>query len=84
MSALDPGVLGAAGPTGFRTNFDNVQKINTIYPIAMAEKIAGYELNDPEDHDISMNFSNGIDWYFDIDRTLLVINMIMCQLFYMK
>ncbi len=67
MSPLDEGVLGQAGATARYANFDNAQKINTFYVVAMAEKIAGKELNNPGDADIFMEFSSTFNWYYGLD-----------------
>mgnify|MGYP001057300012 CR=1 FL=1 len=65
-SRLAPGLLGAAGPTIYEINFKNAPLRNVWYPIALAEKIAGENLND-EAPDISANFNNSINWYFGTD-----------------
>ncbi|MFT6827872.1 MAG: hypothetical protein ACJAZV_001158 [Roseivirga sp.] len=66
-SALDDGVLGSAGwGTAFR-NFEGAQEINTWYPVALAEKMAGIDLNSTEDSDIIANFSRRVNWYLGTD-----------------
>ncbi len=67
MKGLGQGVLGQAGPTARYANFPNAQMINTFYVVAMAEKMAGMELNNPGDPEISMELNNEFSWYFGTD-----------------
>ncbi len=48
LSSSTPGfeTLGSAAPISFYANFDGALKINVYYPIALAEKMAGKNLND--------------------------------------
>jgi hypothetical protein len=61
---LGPSVLGSATAGDFNRNFPGAPKANTWYPIALAEKIAGRELNSVNDYDIVCRFSNEVQWYF--------------------
>jgi hypothetical protein len=64
---LDEGVLGQAiWGTAF-ANFDGAQHMNTFYPVALAEKIAGKELNPTTEADISAQFNGNVSWYFGTD-----------------
>jgi hypothetical protein len=63
----DPGVLGSAGPTDYRLAPDGAQKSNGFYAIALAEKIARRQLNNPSDPDISADFNQNNNWYFGTD-----------------
>jgi hypothetical protein len=63
----DRGVLGSAGPTEIRVGSDGVQKANGIYAIALAEKIARRQLNNPDSADISASFNRNNNWYYGID-----------------
>jgi hypothetical protein len=66
-SALLPGVLGSAGPNNFIANFPNAPMLNTWYPVATANKLAGSDL-DPSDYDIQAQFNkNFSDWYMGTD-----------------
>jgi hypothetical protein len=66
-SALDDGVLGSAGwGTAYR-NFEGAQELDTWYPVALAEKMAGVDLNSAEDSDIIANFSRRVNWYLGTD-----------------
>src|ERR1051325_3428783 len=62
---LAAGVLGSAGPGVYVNNFDGTPKLGVWYPIALAEKIAGEELNDPTDYDIEAAFNSAqTPWHF--------------------
>ena len=64
---LSPGVLGSAGANNFDVNFPGAPFSDTLYQIALANKIAGTDL-DPGGHDINANFNSAFpDWYFGID-----------------
>jgi hypothetical protein len=63
-ASLGSNVLGSAIYTSAFANFDGAQKLNVFYPIALAEKITGLELNDGEP-DIFTRFSSGTNWNFD-------------------
>jgi hypothetical protein len=66
-STLGAGVLGQAiWGTAF-ANFDGAQQVNTFYPVALAEKMAGKELNPSTDPDIVATFNSTTNWYFGID-----------------
>ncbi len=64
---LADGVLGSARPASRERNFEGAPLRNVWYPIAMAEKMAGRELNDPDDPEIVINFSSEFTWYFETD-----------------
>ena len=63
---LSEGVLGSASPGTYIANFNGTPKRNTWYPIALAEKIAGEEINDPDEADIEASFSSSMDWHYDV------------------
>lgn len=63
---LDNGVLGSASPNSFRRDFKNAPFETTWYPIALANKLAGFDI-EPDNYDINANFSNKISWYFSDD-----------------
>jgi hypothetical protein len=66
-SSLASGVLGQAiWGTAF-ANFDGAQHLNTFYPVALAEKIAGKDLNPTTDPDIVATFNSTTDWYYGTD-----------------
>lgn len=65
---LDSGVLGGAGPAGFVTVPSG--SANTVYPLALAEKIIGAEIPDgpsPTSTDIVATFSSTANFYFGLD-----------------
>jgi hypothetical protein len=64
---LDNGVLGQAIWGSAFANFDGAPHLNTYYPVALAEKIAGRDLNETTDPDISATFNSSTNWYFGTD-----------------
>jgi hypothetical protein len=68
-SNLGADVLGSAGPTTLLRDFTNAPQPGTFYPIALANKLAGYDLK-PSLSDITANFSSvRTDWYFGSGAT---------------
>lgn len=66
-TALDPGVLGSAGAVNYLRNFTGAPQANTWYPIALANQLAGSDL-DPSGVDIEANFSSVFpNWYYGTD-----------------
>ena len=63
----DRGILGSAGPTTIEVGSDGTQKANGIYPIALAEKIARRQLNNPNEPDIEADFNRNNNWYYGLD-----------------
>lgn len=63
-TALSAGVLGSANYTSAYANFEGAQKLNVFYPVAIAEKITGREMNDGAP-DLFANFSSSVDWHLD-------------------
>ena len=66
MSPLAAGVLGQTGISR-AANFDNAQKRNTGYAMALAEKIAGEEINGAGVPDINIELSSNFSFYFGTD-----------------
>lgn len=67
-TALDPGVLGSAGASSIYRDFPNAPQAGTWYNVALAEKLAGTDLNQTTDPDIVANFSSAVpNWYFGTD-----------------
>jgi PKD repeat protein len=63
---LQPGVLGSAGPKTFVRDFPNAPQANTFYPIPLANKLAGQDLNAAEE--IVANFNSSYSaWYLGTD-----------------
>ncbi len=63
----EPNLLGSVGPASYRYNFDGSQKATAFYPIALAEKIARRQLNNPTDADIVADFNRNNTWYYGTD-----------------
>lgn len=63
----DPGVLGSAIWGSVHANFEGAQRANTWYPVALAEKMAGTDLNAPDEMDIYAEFSSTFNWYYGLD-----------------
>lgn len=60
-------VLGGASP-GTYFSSGVLPEINTFYPVALAEKLVGRDLNSPGTPDISASFNRDRDdWYFGLD-----------------
>lgn len=66
-TAKDPGILGSAGPTDYLRGSDGTQKSNGFYAIALAEKIARRQLNNPNAADITADFNQNNNWYYGTD-----------------
>jgi hypothetical protein len=66
FTPLDPDTLGSAESNLVYRNFPNAVA-NTFYAAALANKIAGSDLN-PSQHDITANFNSSFSgWYFGTD-----------------
>lgn len=64
---MDEGVLGGAiWNTAYR-NFEGAKELNVWYPVAIAEKMAGQELNSPDEPDIVATFNKDAPWYLGLD-----------------
>lgn len=64
---LGPGILGGAGAEELYRDFSNAPVATTWYPVALANKLAGTDL-DPSGVDIGAAFNSGFsDWYFGTD-----------------
>ena len=70
FTALGPNVLGAAGPN-LTANFTNAPQQNIFYPFALADALAGRDLNPDQGsffYDIVSSFSStNDDFYFGLD-----------------
>jgi hypothetical protein len=62
------GVLGNSSITGFGIGF-GIDALNpfAIYPVALAEKIAGESLNEDAEGDLILTINSSIAWYMGID-----------------
>ncbi len=57
------GVLGGAGAVSIFRDFGGAPVPSTWYPVALANKLAGMDL-DPAEPDIDSAFNSAINWYF--------------------
>lgn len=67
---LDPGVLGGAAPTNFIPLTIPGVASNTVFPLALAEKLTGAEIPDglsSTSVDITATFSSSANFYFGLD-----------------
>ncbi|MEM9258376.1 MAG: T9SS type A sorting domain-containing protein [Bacteroidota bacterium] len=62
----DRRLLASAGPATLFRGFVGAEP-NTWYPVALAEAIAGQDLNDSGDSDINVNANSTANWYFGTD-----------------
>jgi hypothetical protein len=68
-------VLGSAGPNNFLSNFSGALFADTWYPVALANRLAGFDLR-PAEADIGARFNSSIDnnsnclintnWYYGL------------------
>ncbi|MCW5592009.1 MAG: PPC domain-containing protein [Burkholderiales bacterium] len=67
-ASLGPGVLGSAGPVTFARDFAGAPQAGTWYPIALANALAGSDLN-TTGAEINASFSSAFvpNWYFGTD-----------------
>ncbi|MEI8224945.1 MAG: hypothetical protein WCG82_03370, partial [Bacteroidota bacterium] len=62
------GVLGQSTITGYVGGWGiDALNPNAIYPVTLAEKIAGESLNDSLQGDLELTINNSINWYLGID-----------------
>lgn len=61
---LGRNVLGSATAGDFNRNFPGTPKAFTWYPVALAEKLAGRDLNSPNEFDVVCRFSSDVNWFF--------------------
>ncbi|MFV0591859.1 MAG: T9SS type A sorting domain-containing protein [Draconibacterium sp.] len=65
-TSLGTNVLAQSSPSSFYKNFSGARLSNVYYPVALAEKLSGSELNGSE-ADIVCTFNSGINWYLGTD-----------------
>jgi hypothetical protein len=66
FTPLGVNVLGSAGPTQVFRDFPNAPLPGTWYHVALANKLAGVDLN-PANDDINANFSTLFNFYLGLD-----------------
>ena len=64
--SLPPNILGQAGPYEVVHDFDGAQEANRQYPIALANQLAGEDLN-PEAPDMVVKIAEDAEWYLALD-----------------
>ncbi|HMQ08909.1 MAG TPA: hypothetical protein PKC30_16535 [Saprospiraceae bacterium] len=64
---IDGTALAGASVSRWYSNFRNSPKINGVFPVALAEKIAGFEINDPESPDLEIRVNSNIDWFYRVE-----------------
>ncbi len=64
---LDSETLGYAGATLILKDFPGAPVPDTYYPISLAEKLNGSELNSEDAAEINVSINSTINWYLDID-----------------
>ncbi|HEX5689913.1 MAG TPA: PKD domain-containing protein, partial [Roseiflexaceae bacterium] len=67
FTPLDANVLGAAGPNTVSANFSQAPFANTWYPVALANKISGSDLNGSQPEIVAHFNSSFSAWYFGTD-----------------
>jgi hypothetical protein len=65
--AQNPNIQASCSSNGMISKFKNSPKQNTLFPISLAEKIAGIELNNSTDADIIMLINKNMNWYYGVD-----------------
>ena len=66
-SALGMNQLASTRPTKLFRGFPGAIQADIWYPVALAEKITGKDLNDAAEPDIEVKLSQHQDWYFGTD-----------------
>ncbi len=59
--------LASSGATSIYRDFDSRAYRNIWYPVALAEKIAGKNLNKTDEADINISINRNTPWYFGTD-----------------
>jgi len=68
MLSLNLNTLGKCGPSDYIKNFNSTQIWNCYYPVALAEKMLGEEVNSITEYDLNATFNKDIpNWYFGTD-----------------
>ncbi|OWP63573.1 hypothetical protein CDA63_08300 [Hymenobacter amundsenii] len=66
-TALTAGTLGSAGATAYYQDISGATRSGVDYPVALAEKISGQELNAASEPDINARFNSTFNWYYGLD-----------------
>jgi len=66
--SLSGTTLGSCGPSDYYKNFNSTELLNCYYPVALAEKMLGEEINGADVSDIEASFNKDFtNWYFGTD-----------------
>jgi len=79
FTSLGAGVLGSAGPREVFRDFPNAPLAGTWYHVALANKLAGVDLN-PANDDINANFSTNFNFYLGLDNNHGALNDLVAVL----
>ncbi|MFM6070336.1 MAG: hypothetical protein ACKPB9_01920, partial [Dolichospermum sp.] len=66
---LGSNILGQAGALNFFRNFSGAPQTNTWYPVALANSLAGQDL-DPTASDIGVLLNSNFNWYYGLDNNV--------------
>lgn len=65
---LPSGVLGSTGPSVYYRGFDGSSDVFKFFPVVLAERMLGRDINGEDQPDIYGSFSNDLSlWYFGTD-----------------
>lgn len=71
-SMAESSTLGTSSSGGYyRGSYIGAMEPDVFYSIALAEKIAGKELNEPSDYEITIKLNSLSEWYFGLDGQTL-------------
>lgn len=79
FTSLGAGILGSAGPISVWRDFPNAPLPGTWYHVALANKLAGVDL-DPVSDDINANFSTNFNFYLGLDNNHGALNDLVAVL----
>ncbi len=66
MESMDANILAKSRPTSFYMNFEEALHKNVYYPVSLAEKLSGEDMN-PGNYDIFCSLNQNLPWYFGTD-----------------
>lgn len=64
---LGGSALASCGATTYYLGYDGMSYPNTYYPVSLAEKMTGKQLNEPLEYDLIVNVDSEASWYFGTD-----------------
>lgn len=66
-TSLENNFLATTRPTKLYRGFEDAVQPTIWYPVALAEKIAGRDLNEKDANDIEISINGKINWYYGTD-----------------